>query len=153
MADILGFVFAGASTVTALAMLLLVVWQAPRHRHNRLMAVYLATLALWGANNLAARACALSGCSPGVFMLMDVRMPGLDGLEATRLIRASERATAARIPIVAMTASAMKGDRERCLEAGMDGYLTKPIDADELFELVERVATTALDDHVRRREC
>ena len=82
--------------------------------------------------------------APYDLVLMDVRMPGLDGLEATRLIRASERTTAARIPIVAMTASAMKGDRERCLEAGMDGYLAKPIDADELFEIVERFAAPAL---------
>ena len=78
--------------------------------------------------------------APYDLVLMDVRMPGIDGLEATRLIRAWEGTTAARIPIVAMTASAMKGDRERCLEAGMDGYLAKPIDADELFEIVERFA-------------
>ena len=77
-------------------------------------------------------------------VLMDVQMPGIDGLEATRLIRAGERATTRRVPIVAMTASAMRGDRERCLEAGMDGYLAKPIDADELFETVERVAAPAL---------
>ena len=77
-------------------------------------------------------------------VLMDVRMPDIDGLEATRLIRASERSPTARIPIVAMTASAMKGDRERCLEAGMDGYLAKPFDADELFEIVERFAAAAL---------
>ena len=77
-------------------------------------------------------------------VLMDVQMPGIDGLEATRLIRDAERTTTRRVPIVAMTASAMKGDRERCLEAGMDGYLAKPLDADELFEMVERFAAPAL---------
>ncbi|HEY3186951.1 MAG TPA: response regulator, partial [Solirubrobacteraceae bacterium] len=81
--------------------------------------------------------------APYDLVLMDVRMPDIDGLEATRLIRARERTTAGRIPIVAMTASAMKGDRERCLEAGMDGYLAKPLDADELFEIVERFAAPA----------
>ena len=78
MAQILGFVFAGASTVTALAMLLLVVWQAPRHRHNRLMAVYLATLVLWGATNLVARACALVGCSPDLFTYGAVALNGIN---------------------------------------------------------------------------
>ncbi len=61
MTQILGFLFAGASTVTALAMLLLVVWQAPRHRENRLMAMSLATLVAWGASNFGGRLCAVLG--------------------------------------------------------------------------------------------
>lgn len=73
-------------------------------------------------------------------LLMDIQMPILDGLEATRLIREREKATGLRIPIVAMTAHAMKGDRERCKSAGMDGYVSKPINADELY--------TAIDDLV-----
>ncbi len=77
-------------------------------------------------------------------VLMDVQMPGVDGREATRLIRDAEDATTGRVPIVAMTASAMKGDRERCLAAGMDGDLAKPIDGGELFETVERFAAPAL---------
>ena len=73
-------------------------------------------------------------------VLMDVQMPEMDGFEATHAIRARERETGAHLPIVAMTAHAMKGDRERCLAAGMDDYLTKPIRSAELFELLEHYA-------------
>jgi signal transduction histidine kinase/CheY-like chemotaxis protein len=71
--------------------------------------------------------------------LMDVQMPEMDGLEATRRIRAMEEQTGQHLPIVAMTAHAMKGDRERCLQAGMDDYIAKPIDAKKLAALVERL--------------
>jgi CheY-like chemotaxis protein len=68
---------------------------------------------------------------------MDVQMPAMDGLEATGIIREKEKEFGAHIPIIAMTAHAMKGDRERCLEAGMDGYIAKPIRAKDLYETVE----------------
>src|SRR5579871_3890895 len=69
-------------------------------------------------------------------ILMDVQMPEMDGLEATSAIRAAEAGTGKHVPIVAMTAHAMKGDREKCLGAGMDGYLAKPIRIDDLKQVI-----------------
>ncbi len=70
-------------------------------------------------------------------ILMDVQMPEMDGLQASSLIREEELAMGAHIPIIAVTAHAMKGDRERCLAAGMDGYITKPINPAELAETIQ----------------
>ncbi len=77
-------------------------------------------------------------------VLMDLQMPGMDGFEATAAIRARERDTGApRVPIVALTAHAMQGDRQRCVDADMDGYVAKPIKPVELFEVIDRVMTAA----------
>jgi PAS domain S-box-containing protein len=76
-------------------------------------------------------------------VLMDVHMPEMDGFEATRAIREKEETTGERLPIIAMTANAMKGDREECLEAGMDDYVAKPVRSRELFEAVEKFAAVA----------
>jgi two-component system, cell cycle response regulator DivK len=74
-------------------------------------------------------------------VLMDIRLPDIDGLEALSRLRADERT--ATIPVLAVTAQAMQGDRERFLAAGFDGYLSKPIDVGELLEAVSRHCGTA----------
>jgi two-component system sensor histidine kinase/response regulator len=77
-------------------------------------------------------------------VLMDVQMPEMDGFETTRAIRKKERQSGAHLPIIAMTAHAMERDRQRCLEAGMDWYVAKPIDAREFLAAVARVAPAAI---------
>lgn len=108
---------------------------------NRIVAVRLLekrghsiTVAVNGREALAA----LESPASGVFdlVLMDVQMPEMDGFEATAVIRRNETRLGTYVPIIAMTAHAMKGDRERCLAAGMDGYVSKPIQAGDLFEAI-----------------
>ncbi|MBF0549457.1 MAG: response regulator [Deltaproteobacteria bacterium] len=84
---------------------------------------------------------ALTALKQGQFdlILMDIQMPEMDGLEATAIIREGEKKTGSHIPIVAMTAHAMKGDKEKCLDAGMDGYISKPVNSEELFNTIERL--------------
>src|SRR2546427_5416701 len=70
-------------------------------------------------------------------ILMDIQMPKMDGFQATAAIRQREKISGRHIPIIAMTGYAMKGDRQRCLDNGMDAYICKPIRSQELFEIVE----------------
>jgi PAS domain S-box-containing protein len=104
---------------------------------------------------------ALSLFERGAFdlALMDVQMPGMDGLQATSEIRKIERVTGGHLPIVALTAFAMKGDRQRCLEAGMDEYLSKPFQSNDLIACIDKLKTTEFgtanqrpshDDHSHR---
>lgn len=79
-------------------------------------------------------------------VLMDVQMPEMNGLEATRAIRTWERGRGVRVPIVALTAHAMKGTREDCLQAGMDDYLSKPIQMPELIRVLEKVIVRPKDE-------
>lgn len=80
---------------------------------------------------------------PFDLVLMDVQMPVMDGLEATAAIREWEKGNGTHIPIIAMTAHAMKGDMERCLESGMDGYVSKPVKPEELSKAIEAVSVGA----------
>jgi CheY-like chemotaxis protein len=94
----------------------------------------------WGhrvaiANN-GREAVDLWASSPFDLVLMDVQMPELDGLDATRTIRQREQQTGGHIPILAMTARAMRGDREECLAAGMDGYISKPVRKQDLYDAI-----------------
>jgi signal transduction histidine kinase/ActR/RegA family two-component response regulator len=86
---------------------------------------------------------AVAAVTEAVFdiVLMDVQMPEMDGFEATAAIRKSEAVIGTHVPIIALTAHAMKGDREMCLAAGMDGYLSKPIIPKELFALIESLTS------------
>ena len=84
-------------------------------------------------------------------VFMDVQMPAMNGHDASRAIRSAEQGTGSRTPIIAMTAHAMKGDREQCLQAGMDDYLTKPVLIRELEAMLERFSTLELRSrHIHR---
>ena len=88
-------------------------------------------------------------------VLMDVQMPRMDGFQATRLIRAKEKENGGHLPIIAMTAHAMKGDREKCLEVGMDDYIAKPLNVKQLSETIARVMSlvpTKAEEAARPRD-
>ncbi len=90
-----------------------------------------------------AEAVAIFKVKPFDLILMDVQMPEMDGFQATAAVREIEKASGMHTPIVAMTAYAMKGDRERCLEAGMDGYVSKPIIPKDLYQAIESAMAAA----------
>ena len=94
---------------------------------------------------------AIEALEHGTFdvVLMDVQMPGVDGFQATAAIREKEKRTGEHMPIVAMTAHAMRGDRERCLAAGMDSYVSKPLRADDFYAAVEGTLSSS---HATPRE-
>ena len=79
-------------------------------------------------------------------VLMDVQMPEMDGFEATAAIRERENGTGVHLPVVALTAHAIKGDEERCRAAGMDAYLPKPIRARQLYDLMEALSPASPAD-------
>jgi CheY-like chemotaxis protein len=101
------------------------------------------TVAANGAAALAAWRAARAAGTPFDLVLMDVHMPASDGIEATRRIRAAE-ADGARTPIIALTADALSEDRDACLDAGMDGFLSKPLDRERLADVLAALGRTRL---------
>ncbi len=115
---------------------------------NRLVAMRLLEKMGFGVEVVVNGQEAVRALEAGAFdlVIMDVQMPVMDGLDATRAIRGSQSAVRNhRVPIIAMTAHAMKGDRERCLAAGMDDYVSKPIDRQELATALERCLASSPD--------
>ncbi len=96
-----------------------------------------------GRQALAKLAAPPAGAPGFDLLLMDVQMPEMDGFEATAAIRREEKGTGRHLPILAMTAHALKGDRERCLAAGMDGYVSKPLHAEELYAALREQTETS----------
>jgi CheY-like chemotaxis protein len=114
-------------------------------RVNQMVA--LGFLKKWGHQAVVAKngkeAVELWQHEPFDLILMDMQMPEMDGYDATAAIRREEQGTDRRIPIIAMTAEAMKGDREHCLDAGMDDYISKPFDPEALYKIVAAVPAQA----------
>ncbi len=113
---------------------------ADDHEINRMVAVEVLEQAGYRCHAVNDGQAALEAVQEGGFdlILMDCQMPRMDGFEATREIRKMERGQGRRIPIIALTANALKGDREECLAAGMDGYISKPLDPAKLVRMIEQ---------------
>jgi two-component system sensor histidine kinase/response regulator len=119
---------------------------AEDNKVNQLLAVRLLgkrghTVVVAGTGREALAALDEPGSGGFDLILMDVQMPDMDGFEATAIIRAREKSSGYHLPIIAMTAHSMKGDEERCLAAGMDGYVSKPIQVEQLFATIETVVS------------
>src|SRR5207244_8564456 len=101
------------------------------------------TIASTGAAAIEAWLSARAAGAPYDLVLMDVHMPQIDGLEATRRIRAAEADSTHRSPIIALTANAFSEDRETCLAAGMDSFLVKPLDREQLLAVLNSLSKSA----------
>jgi CheY-like chemotaxis protein len=117
---------------------------AEDNRVNRFLAVRLLEKAGHSVHTAVNGQAAIDALATDRFdlALMDLQMPEMDGLEATAIIRTQERTTGGHLPIIALTANAMVGDQERCLQGGMDGYVSKPIDVQRLLSEIRRVQAT-----------
>jgi CheY-like chemotaxis protein len=96
--------------------------------------------AVVASNGREALAALETASDPFDVLLMDIQMPDMGGFEATAVIREKERKSGQHLPIVALTAHATKEDQDRCIEAGMDAYIAKPVSAGDLFEIIESAA-------------
>ncbi|MGB7731975.1 MAG: response regulator [Candidatus Acidiferrum sp.] len=114
---------------------------AEDNKVNQIIAVRLLEKRGWVVTVVANGRDAVASARIGNFdvIILDIQMPEMDGFQAASAIREAERSSGAHVPIVALTAHAMKGDEERCLSAGMDGYVTKPIQTKDLFATIEKI--------------
>jgi PAS domain S-box-containing protein len=135
----------GAHTESNQAVRILLVEDNPANQRLMLYMLRKQSYDVTVANNGLQAVAAFEKAGEGGFnlILMDVQMPQMNGFEATAAIREREKEFTTKVPIIALTAHAMKGDRERCMDAGMDGYISKPIHRDHLLQIIEHFAGRA----------